>query len=99
VSLLSTNIKLLHTSFDLLTDTPSVTDRLLIMYGILLRQLFLFYSSCVQSITVFLCSWREHLFVSDLNMNILPDKYFKLFLVAKSYMTVSLNYFSSMAIF
>jgi len=31
-----------ETSFDLLTDrlTPSVTDRLLIMYGILLRQLF-----------------------------------------------------------
>jgi len=31
-----------ETSFDLLTDrlTPSMTDRLLIMYGILLRQLF-----------------------------------------------------------
>ena len=42
VSLLSTNTKLLLTSFDLLIDrlTPSVTDRLLIMYGILLRQLF-----------------------------------------------------------
>ena len=42
VSLLSRNIKLLWTSFDLLTDRlmPSVTDRLLIMYGILLRRLF-----------------------------------------------------------
>jgi len=29
---------------------PSVTDRLLIMYGILLQHLFLRYSSCVQSI-------------------------------------------------
>jgi len=42
VTLLSRNIKLLWTSFDLLTDTltPSVTDWLLIMYGILPRQLF-----------------------------------------------------------
>jgi len=42
VSLLSTNIKLLYTSFDLLADRLmlSVTDRLLIMYGILLQQLF-----------------------------------------------------------
>ena len=41
VSLLSTNIKLLKTSFDLMTHrlTPSVTDRLLIMYGILLQHL------------------------------------------------------------
>ena len=40
--LLSTNIKLLQTSFDLLTDRlmPSVTDRLLIMYGILLQWFF-----------------------------------------------------------
>ena len=52
VSLLSTNIK---TSFDLLTDrlTPSVTDQLLIMCGILLQHLFLCYSSCVQSILGF----------------------------------------------
>jgi len=52
VSLLSTNIKLRKASFDLLTDrlTPSVTDRLLSMYGILLQRLFLCYSSCVQSI-------------------------------------------------
>jgi len=42
VSLLSANIKLMYTSFDLLTDrlTPSVIDWLLIMYGILLQQLF-----------------------------------------------------------
>jgi len=42
VSLLSTNNKLLWTSFHLLTDrlAPSVTDRLLIMYGILQWQLF-----------------------------------------------------------
>jgi len=42
VSLLSRNIKLLQTSFDLLNDrlVPSVTDRLLIMLGILLQQLF-----------------------------------------------------------
>ena len=48
VSLLSTNIKLLWTSFVLMSDrlTPSVTDRLLIMYGILLRQLF-FVASCI----------------------------------------------------
>ena len=43
MSLLSTNIKLLLTSFDLnlLTDrlTPSVTEQLPIMHGILLRQL------------------------------------------------------------
>ena len=43
VSLLSTNIKLLYTSYYLLTDrlTPPVTDRLLIIYGILLQHLFL----------------------------------------------------------
>ena len=48
--LFSTNIKLLKTSFDLLTDrlTLSVTDQLLIIYGILLRHLFLCCSSCVQ---------------------------------------------------
>ena len=42
VNLLSINIKLPYISFDLLTDrlTPSVTDQLLIMYDILLRQLF-----------------------------------------------------------
>jgi len=53
--LLSTNIKLLQTSFDLLTDRlmPSVTDRLLIMYGILLQCFFLCGSSCVQSVMGF----------------------------------------------
>ena len=39
---LSTDIKLLKASFDLLTDrlTPLATDQLLIMYSILLRHLF-----------------------------------------------------------
>ena len=52
----STDIKLLKTSFHLLTDrlTPSVTDRLLIMYGILLRHRFLCCSSCVQWVIGFL---------------------------------------------
>ena len=50
---------------------PSVTDQLLIMYGILLQCLFLPYSSCVQLIMGFLCGWCEHLFVSELT-----DEYF-----------------------
>jgi len=54
-TLLSTNIILLYTSFDLMTDrlTPSVTDRLLIMYSILLQHLYLCYRSCVPSILGF----------------------------------------------
>jgi len=44
-----------------------VTDRLLVMYGILLQRLFLCYSSCVQSIMGFLYGWYEHHFVSELN--------------------------------
>jgi len=54
--------------------TPSVTDRLLIMYSILLQHLYLCYSSCVQSIIGFLYGRCEHLFIADL-INILPDKY------------------------
>jgi len=50
----------------------SVTDQLLIMYGILLQHLFLCYSSCVQSKWDFLYGWCEHLFVSELN-----NEYFK----------------------
>jgi len=59
VILLPTNIKLQETSFDLLTDrlTLSATDRLLIMYGILLQHLFC--GSCVQSIM--------GLFMADVN--------------------------------
>jgi len=55
VSLLSTNIKLLGTSFDLITDrlTPSVTDRLLIMYGIFAATAFVCCGSCVQWVTRF----------------------------------------------
>ena len=46
----------------------SVTDRLLIMYGILLQRLFLCYNSCVQSIVgFFLYGWCENLFVIELN--------------------------------
>jgi len=78
VSLLSTNIKLLYTSFDLLTGRlmPSVTDQLLIMYGILLQHLFLCYNSCVQSVIGFLYDWCErHVVIKNLIMNILPDKY------------------------
>ena len=79
MSLLSTNIKLLYTSFDLLTERlmPSVTDRLLIMYGILLQHIFLCYSSCIQSIMGFLYDWCEGRFVSNLKINILPDRHFK----------------------
>jgi len=49
VSLLSTNITLMLTAFDLLTDRlmPSVTDWLLVMYSILLQHLYLSYCSCV----------------------------------------------------
>ena len=65
VSLLLTNIRLLQASFDLLTDRlmPSVTDRLLIMYGILLQHLFLCYSSCIQLIMAFfkLLVWTSFL--------------------------------------
>jgi len=52
VSLLSTNIVLLWTSFDLMTDrlTRSVTYRLLTKYGLLLQRLCLCYGSGVQSI-------------------------------------------------
>ena len=73
MSLISTNIKLLQTSFDLLTDRLmlSVTDRLLIMYGILLHSLSLCYSSCIQSIMGFLHGWFKQLIVSELS-----NKYF-----------------------
>ena len=53
MSLLSTNIRLLQTSFDLLTDglVPSVTDclALLVMYGILLQHLFFFITAVLYS--------------------------------------------------
>jgi len=51
--------------------TPSVTDRLLIMYGILLQHFFLCYSSCVNSIMRFLYGRCERLFATELN-----NKYF-----------------------
>jgi len=79
VTLLSTNIKLLQTSFDLVTDglMPSVTDRLLIKYGILLQCLFLCYDSCVESIMEFLYGWCEHLFVTELNSKYFTRQIFK----------------------
>jgi len=62
VSLLSTNIKLLYTSFDLLTG------RLLMMYDILLQHLFLCYSSCAKSVVgFFLYDWCEHHVISKFN--------------------------------
>jgi len=69
VSLLSTNIKLLQTSFDLLADrlTPSLTDQLLIMYGILLRQLFFVVAVVCIGSWDFLCGRCKQLFVSELN--------------------------------
>jgi len=66
--LLSTNIKLLQTSFDLLTDRlmPSVTDRLLIMYGILLQCFFsLWQQLCTVGNGIFLYGWCERLFVTE----------------------------------
>ena len=48
--------------------TPAVTDRLLIMYGILLQHLFLCYSSGVQSITGFYMA-NVNVFVTELNNN------------------------------
>jgi len=53
-----------------LTDrlTPSVTDQLLIMYGIMLRHIFLYYSSYVKSVMgLFLYDCYKHLFVIELN--------------------------------
>ena len=65
--LLPTNIKLQETSFDLLTDrlTPSATDRLLIMYGILLQHLFL-RQLCTVDNGIFYGRCKQ-LFVSELN--------------------------------
>jgi len=80
---------------------PVLTDRLLIMYGILLQHRFLCYSSCVQSVMGFLYGRCERLFILNYIINILPDKCFKksFFWVAKSYMAVCFNYFLSTAIF
>jgi len=48
--------------------TPSATDQLLIMYGILLRHLFfLCCSSCVQSVVGFFYMIDVNIFVSELN--------------------------------
>jgi len=72
VSLLSTNIKLLYTSLDLLTG------RLLMMYDILLQHLFLCYSSCVKSVVGFFYMIGVNIMLLvNLIMTILPDKYFK----------------------
>jgi len=53
---------------------PSVTDQLLIMYGILLQHLFLLQQLCTVDNGIFVGRY-EHLFVTELiKMNILPDK-------------------------
>jgi len=56
LTLLSTDIKILQISFDILTNrlTPSATDQLLIMYGIFLWNLFLCCRSCVPWVMWFL---------------------------------------------
>jgi len=54
----------MYISFDLLIDrlTPSVTDRLLIMYGILLRQIFFVVA------VVYLCTVVHGIFyMTDVN--------------------------------
>jgi len=57
--------------------TPSITDRLLIMYGILLQHLYLPYSSCVQSIMGFFYIAGMNIFLFANNIIIiLPHKYF-----------------------
>jgi len=62
-------MKLLQTSFDLLTDrlTLSVTDRLLIIYGILPRQLFFVAAVVYSGSWDFLYGRCKQLFVSELN--------------------------------
>jgi len=58
--------------------TPSVAYQLLIMYGVLLQHLVLYYTSGVQSIMrFFLYGQGERLFVTELNNKHLQDKYFK----------------------
>jgi len=58
-------------------QTPSVTDRLLMMYGILLQHCFLCYSSWVQSIMGFFMWQRERLFVTELNNKHFTRQMFK----------------------
>jgi len=79
---------------------PSVTDRLLIMYGISstscssLQQLYI-----VDNGIFYMAGVNIFLLVNFI-MNILPDKYFKtVFPVAKFYMAICFNYFLSIAIF
>ena len=78
MSLLSTNIELLYTSFDLLTDrlTPSVIDRLLITYGILLRQLFFVAAVVYSGSWDFLYGRCKQLFVSEFNNGYLSRRFF-----------------------
>jgi len=56
---------------------PSMTDRLLIMYSIVLQHLFLCYTSffTVNS-GIFLYGWCEHHFVSELNNEYFTRKIF-----------------------
>ena len=68
MSLLSTDIKPLETSFDLLTDRlmPSLSDQLLIMYNTFLQHLSLCYSSCVRSIVGFFYMAGVNIIFSEL---------------------------------
>jgi len=66
-------------SFGLLTNRlmPSVTDRLLIMYGILLQHLFSLLGGCVQSIMGFYMAGVKIILSVNKIINTLRDKYFK----------------------
>jgi len=100
LTLLSTDIKILYTSFESMTDrlTPSATDRLLIMYGILLRHFFF--------VPAVVYSGHAIFNVAGVNVSLL-GKYrlfhqtniLKQFLMVKSYTAFRCVYCLSMAIF
>ena len=89
LTLFSTDIKILQTSFDILTSrlTPSATDRLLIIYGILLRHLFLCCRSCVPWVMRFFDTADVSALLLENNILLISsDRYFEtVFWVAKSY--------------
>ena len=77
VSLLSTNIKLRKTSFDLLTDWRHQWLAGCWACGILLQRHFICYNSCVQSIMGSLYGWRERLFLSESNQTNILKQFFE----------------------
>ena len=89
LTLFSTDIKILQTSFDILTSrlTPSATDRQLIIYCILLRHLFLCCRSCVQWVMRFFDTADVSALLLENNILLISsDRYFEtVFWVAKSY--------------